>query len=273
MNPTTRFLPFLSAALLVGVPAFAGQTDGKAGKAPIVSDQYEAGRGLITLEGPSGMFINPTSATLPKGAYTAQYCIFFPNTDSEVIGNGLMTSYGVTDWLEVGALANYIIANRDKPAEREFGLGGALVRIRLLKDEGWVPQLSIGAYGKYGTTLLQQTTAFLAAYKRVPIDEAGFLKSVGFHAGVRSSWFHADAPESNSVDGYFGGEFQLPARLYVVGEIATRGKSPGGNLQRIPYAFGIQWRLAAVNLSVAMIQNGGEHELGLYSGVGLGFKF
>ena len=278
MTPTTRLLPLVGAAfasIATSHFAFAGQSssDGKVSKEPVVMEQYEAGRGLITLEGPSGMFINPTSATLPKGAYTFQYCIFFPNTDSETIGNGVMTSYGVTDWLEVGAIGNYINANRDSLNEREFGLGGPLVRVRLLKNEGWIPQVSIGAYGKYGTNILGQTTAFLAAYERFAISDTGFLRSIGFHAGVRASWFHEDAAESNSVDGYFGGEFQLPARLYVVGEIATQGKSPTGNLKRLPYAFGLQWRLKAVNLSVAMIQNGSENELGLYSGVGLGFKF
>jgi hypothetical protein len=265
-----------SVALLFSThQARAGKetVDSKITKNPEPIEQYEAGRGLITLEGPSGMFINPTSATLPRGAYTLQYCVLFVNSDTETVGQGLMTSYGITDWLELGAVGNYIIANRDKLNEREFGIGGPLVRIRLLKNDGWIPQLSIGAYGKYGTEVLQQTTAFLAAYERFPISDTGFVRSIAFHAGVRASWFHEDAPESNSVDGYFGGEIQLPARLYLVGEISTRGKNSGGNFPRIPYAFGIQWRLKAVNLSVAMIQNGTEKELGLYSGVGLGFAF
>jgi len=51
--------------------------------------------------------------------------------------------------------------------KRKFGLGGPLVRVRLTKDEGWVPQISIGGYGKYGTNVLDQTTAFLAAYKTI----------------------------------------------------------------------------------------------------------
>jgi hypothetical protein len=275
MSPTLRFCSVLSAAVATLIPAFAGEptADSKSSKEPVVTEQYEAGRGLITLEGPSGMFINPTSATLPQGAATLQYCLFFPNTDNRIVGHGLMAAYGITDWLELGAVGNYIEANRDNPAHREFVLGGPMVRIRLLKDESWWPQLSIGGYGKYGTTFLQQTTAFAAAYKRLPIDENGFVKAIGFHLGGRVSWFDGDAAESNSVDGYFGGEIQLPARLYLVSEISTRGKSSTGNFKRIPYSFGIQWRLKAVNLSVAMIQRGNDKELGLYSGVGLGFPF
>lgn len=280
MSPTQPLRLLLGTAvtglLAMASLASAGEmvATGKTSKEPApVEKPYEAGRGLITLEGPSGMFINPTSATLPKGAFTWQYCLFFPNTDSETIAQGSMASFGITDWLEVGAVGNYIIVDRDKITEREFGIGGPIVRIRLLKDESWWPQLSIGGYGKYGTEILQQTTAFLAAYKRLPIDEDGFLKSIGFHAGVRSSWFHKDAPESNSVDGYLGAEVQFPGRFYLVGEIATRGKSSLGNYHRIPYAFGIQWRAGMVNISTAMIQRGNDNELGYWFGVGTALQF
>ncbi len=239
-------------------------------KEPITVDPpYEAGRGLITLEGPSGMFINPTSATLPRGAFTLQYCVFFPNSDTEVVGHGALMAYGITDWLELGAIGNYIDAAND----REFGLGGPMVRIRLTKDEGWMPQISIGAYGKYGTLILNQTTAFLAAYKRIPIDENGFVKALGLHVGGRVSWYDSVAAESNSVIGYFGGELQLPLRLYLVGEISTEGKGPAGRLDRIPYAFGVQWRAGAINISTAMIQNGSESELGFYFGIGTALTF
>ena len=61
--------------------------------------------------------------------------MFFPNSDNEIVGHGAMTSYGVTDWLEIGATGNYIDATND----REFAIGGPLVRIRLLKDEGCIP--------------------------------------------------------------------------------------------------------------------------------------
>jgi hypothetical protein len=267
----------LAAAVLCGGAllgsAFAGQEISKnpIDKNPPVEAPYEAGRGLITLQGPSGLFINPTSATLPQNLFTAQYCIFLPNTEGEVIGHGLMASFGVTDWLEVGGIANLV--DLDKPVNREFIVGGPLVRLRLMKDEGWMPQLSIGAYGKYGTVTLQQTTVFLAAYKRLPLDEEGFFKSLGFHAGIRTSWFADDVRESNSIDGYGGLELQLPARFYLVGEIGTRSNDRPGQFQRTPYSFGFQWRPKGVNLSMAMIQPGNTQELSLYIGVGSGFQF
>src|SRR5688572_23844625 len=81
--------------------------------APPEEEPYRASRGLITLEGPSGMFINPTSATLPQGKFTIQYCLFFPNRDTDIVGHGTLISYGVTDWLEVGAVGNLIDVNAD----------------------------------------------------------------------------------------------------------------------------------------------------------------
>ena len=227
---------------------------------------YEAGRGLITLEGPSGMFINPTSATLPKGAYTAQYCLFFPNQDTDVVGHGMMASYGITDWLEVGAVGNLVDLNAG--VDREVAVGGPMVRVRLLKDESWWPQFSVGAYAKWGTPALNQIAAFAAAYKRLPISETGPVRSFALHAGIRQTWFDDSAIESDSFNGYFGAEIQLPYRLYLVGELSTKGDQRNGRRPKSnPYAWGAQWRLGGVNLSVAAIDQDGTGRVGIYSGV------
>ena len=58
---------------------------------------YRGGRGLITLQGMAGMFLNPTSGTLNQGQFTAQYCVFFDQYSTNTIGQGLMLDYGVTD--------------------------------------------------------------------------------------------------------------------------------------------------------------------------------
>jgi hypothetical protein len=92
---------------------------------------YEGGRGLITTEGPSGMFINPTSGTLPAHAATLQYCFLLPTNDfSEVMGHGALLAYGVTDFLEVGVIANYI----DFDGGDDPSAVGPMVRLRLMKD-------------------------------------------------------------------------------------------------------------------------------------------
>jgi hypothetical protein len=258
------------ASGLLAASTFAGpQVADK--KTVIPEEPYEAGRGLITLQGPSGMFINPTSATLPKGAFTAQYCNFYPKDSGAVVGHGWMASYGVTDWLEIGGLANLVDVN--DPIDRELGVGGPLVRIRLLRDKEWWPQFSIGAYAKWGTHALNQVTTFAAAYKRFPISESGFVKSIGIHAGVRGSWFDDEAAKANSVNGYWGAEVQFPYRVYLVGEIGTEGNTPGGKDKRLPYAFGAQWRLGGVNLTFAGIQSGTQTSIGYYWGVGFAHHF
>ena len=228
-QPTSRtkvILVHTIAACIAVASAHAGAAVSDK-KSVIPEAPYEAGRGLITLEGPSGMFINPTSATLPKNAYTAQYCIFFPNQDTDVVGHGMMASYGITDWLEVGAQGNLIDLNAG--VDRELAAGGPLVRIRLLKDESWWPQFSVGAYLKWGSHALNQFAAFAAAYKRIPISETGFVRSVGFHAGFRGTWFDGDLPQEESYNGYFGTEVQLPYRVYLVGELSTKGETRAGN--------------------------------------------
>lgn len=267
-HPTT----FTKAILVHTIAACVAVASAHAGAA--ISDKksvlpeapYEAGRGLITLEGPSGMFINPTSATLPKGAYTAQYCIFFPNQDTDIVGHGMMASYGITDWLEVGATGNLVDLNAG--VDRELIVGGPLVRVRLLKDESWWPQLSVGAYAKWGSHALNQIAAFAAAYKRIPISESGPLRSIGFHAGIRETWFDSDASNSDSTNGYFGAELQLPYRVYLVGELSTKGETRAGNRPKSnPYAWGVQWRLGGVNLSAAALDQDGTGRVGIYSGV------
>ncbi len=262
---TKAILVTAIAACFTIVSAHAGtQVSDKKTMLPDVP--YEAGRGLITLEGPSGMFINPTSATLPKGAYTAQYCLFFPNQDTDVVGHGLMASYGITDWLEVGAVGNLIDLNAG--VSREVAVGGPMVRVRLLKDESWWPQISVGAYAKWGTPALNQIAAFAAAYKRIPISETGPVRSLGFHAGVRETWFDDSVIQSDSFNGYFGAEIQLPYRLYLVGELSTKGEQRNGRRPKSnPYAWGAQWRLGGVNLSVAAIDQDGTGRVGVYSGV------
>jgi hypothetical protein len=264
----------LAALSLIATSAFlrAGQPiEDKEVKetTPVAEPQYEGGRGLLTLQGPSGMFINPTSGTLPQGKFTLQYCNLYVDNHTDVVVHGWMASYGVTDWLEVGAIAD--VAN--VPVDTNLGVGGPLVRVRLLRDREWWPQLSVGFYGKYGTNVLEQSTVFLAAYKRIPIDESGFFKSLGFHAGIRGSWFHDDFAKDDSVNVYGGAELQLPYRLYLLGEVGTKGNTPAGRDPNTPYAFGAQWRLGAVNLTFAGVQDGTMDKISLFYGVGTAIPF
>lgn len=241
-----------------------------------VASDYEGGRGLLTVQRPSGLVINPTSGTLPEGAFTAQYCFFLPNNNRSVyMTHGAMAAYGVKDWLEVGA----IFTARDNGYAQDQYSGGPLVRIRLLKDEGLVPQLSIGGYSTLGD--LENYNAFLALYKRVVVDPQGVLRSVGFHAGIRETWIYRGAISartgtyakdvSDTPVGYSGIEFELPYRLYLVGEISTTDKDSGGNA--MPYGFGVQWRAGGVNVSASFANPGNLNQPSFFFGIGSQLKF
>ena len=255
-------LPFLAAS----VPAGEVSTAISSGKAPpaVVPEEpppYEAGRGLLTMEGPSGLFMNPTSATLPQGAFTAQYCFFLPENDSSPWAHGYMAAYGITDWAELGVIGLYV----DQPGSDPFATG-PFARVRLLKDEGWVPQFSIGGYTRFGDDPTETKGIFGAFYKRLPIDEDGFVKSIGFHAGVRQNWL--EGPDPFHV--YGGVEIQLPYRFYLVGEVASRDSDVD---TEVPYSFGIQWRAGGINISVAGVQPGNLDEPGFFFGIGSQFSF
>lgn len=228
---------------------------------------YEGGKGLITLEGPSGLFINPTSGTFPEKAATAQYCVYFPNNKTDVVGHGALVSYGLTDAIEVGGQYTYVDRDAGRPSS---SAGGPNARIRLLKDDGMLPELSVVGWSRFiGDDELDKWAAAVAAFKRFPIEEDGAIRSVGIHAGVKYlevSDEAAGANDDSSVAGYTGLEVQLPLRLYAVGEVSTKD-SDFGDLHT-PYAFGVQWRAAGLAMSIAGIQNGGVDDPSFYYGIG-----
>jgi len=236
---------------------------------PVVEEEaYVGGRGLLTIEGPTGMFINPTSGTMPAGAFTAQYCFFMPNWSATdpLMAHGALLSYGVTDWLEIGALFSYI------DIDHGDGLfsAGPMVRVRLLKQDNVIPELSVGAYAFFGDE--EKYSAFLALFKSFEISHDGFLRSVGFHAGIRDRWIEKGPDPSNTPVGYFGMEVELPFRLYLVGEVSTEDKDFSDST---PYAFGVQWRLGGINISVACADPGFPfvHEPSLFFGIGTQLSF
>ncbi len=231
-------------------------------------DGYEGGRGLITLEGVSGMFLNPTSGTLGQGQFTAQYCaaVLRQNNDEE-IQHTAMFSYGLTDWLEVGAF--FRISDLDN-SSTNVGAGGPLVRVRLLKDEDWLPEVSVGAMSRNGFDALTKHTVFIAASKRFVIDEDGILKSVRGHIGFRQLWQDSDVNEANGSIGYVGIDVELPYDIYFVSEVSNKDDV----FNHTPFSFGLQWRPTTVlGLSIAGVQTGGEDSISFYIGIGATFEF
>ena len=253
-NTLLKFGALAIAALSLQVQAGPVTMSAKNPPPAIVEDEYVGGRGLLTIEGPTGLFINPTSGTMPAGAFTAQYCFFLPNWSASdpLMAHGALVSYGITDWLEVGGLFSAL----DVEDLDTFYSGGPMVRVRLLKqDEGLMPELSVGGYAFLGDE--EKYSAFLALFKSWKISDDGFFRSVGFHAGIRDRWIEENVDgsgdPSDSPVGYFGLEVEMPFRLYLVGEVSTNDDDLGGST---PYAFGIQWRLGGINISTALMDPG-----------------
>jgi hypothetical protein len=252
MRPTFLLTLSALAAAALSIPAQAGEVTLSAKNPPpppLPIEDYIGGRGLLTIQGPTGLFINPTSGTMPAGAFTAQYCFFLPNNDADpVMAHGALLSYGVTDWLEVGGL----FGAKDVDGGGDLFSGGPMVRVRILKDEGPMPELSVGGYAFLGDE--ENYNAFIALFKRVEISQDGFLRSVGFHAGLRETWIEkpTDDPSETPV-GYFGLEVELPLRFYLVGEVSTKDEDLS---DETPYAFGVQWRLGGINISAAFTEPG-----------------
>ena len=232
-----------------------------AGSATFAQEVYEGGRGLITLEGPTGLFINPTSGTLPQGYGTVQYCIFFPNTmddlfDNPALGHGGIASLALTDELEVGVQGTFI----DPDSGDTSSAVGPFARLRLTQDvENGVPEVSIGGYSRLGDDNLQKYGAFLALMKRTQLGD-GVLRSAAVHAGVRTTFLEEGEDHTAA---YAGLEIEMPLRMYAVGEIQpfTTDDDIVNPQEEVPYAFGLQWRAGGINMSVAGIQNGGTPDI------------
>lgn len=255
-------------------PAPAGNTEIVGDSTPTTGffasnhDGYVGGRGLITLEGVSGMFLNPTSGTLGKGQFVAQYCagVLRQGGDDE-IQHTAMFAYGVTDWLEVGGFFRVSELNND---HQDLGAGGPLVRVRLLKEDGWIPEVSVGGMSRNGADALTKHTIFVAASKRCVIDEDGIVKSFRTHLGFRQIWQDSDVNEANGSIVYAGIDVEFPFDLYIVSEVSNKDDV----FNHTPYSIGLQWRpTTAVGLSIAGVQSGGEDHISLFAGIGITLEF
>lgn len=232
-------------------------------------DAYLGGRGLITNQGPTGMFLNPTSGTMPKGQFTAQFFAtsvqFAPSTDQNAWYNA-MGSYGITDWLELGAILQLLRLDNNG-SRLSIMSGGPFARIRVLKDEGFWPELSFAGILLPGNDLLQKGTLLVAAYKRLVINEDFFIPAVRFHVGGRQFWQESPNPTPDSV-AWLGGEVELPKDIYLVSEVQTKAT---GNINT-PWSVGFQLRHGyGYGLSLSLLQFGFSNALTAYVGIGINF--
>lgn len=271
-SPLSIFIGAVLCAALNGATSFAGSTltydtkDSPIVEIPTAAPVVRESRGLVTLEGPSGMFLNPTSTTLPQGVFAIGYCSVLTNQDTDILGNHMFISYGVRDWLELGVVASMIhFSMNDELSEGDYGYAGPMARVRLRRDVGMWPEVSLGGYAKFGTDAFDSKNVFIAASKTVPIDEKGFLKTITFQGGFRESWL--EAPDRNTNRFYGGIEVQLPYDLYAVGEVTQFASRKD---QFTPWAAGLQWRGKKFGLSAAIVQSGDDKPPSIYLGIGGG---
>lgn len=248
---------------------------------------YTGGRGLITASGPTGMFLNPTSGTMRKGDISAQVfgSTIKPLSTNPAAGqdqfayyNGLL-GYGITDWLEVGGLVQ-VYDRSNNAAQKRVSAGGGYARVRMLKDQGLIPEVSFGGMFFQGSDILNRRTLFLALSKGATLSETGPVRSIRFHLGGRQYW-QEDSSEltfktwrslsqrgDHSTVGYAGAELELPKHLFLVGEIQSRETGD----QQQPFSFGLQFRHPeGFGLSVALLRPGLQEGMTAYIGIGINF--
>jgi hypothetical protein len=223
---------------------------------------YVGGLGLITRELATGMFIHPTSGTLPEHAFSLQYCaIVFRVGDDTGVDHRAMAAFGVTDWLEVGAGG---ILSDPPGAGGNPGAAGPMVRVRLLKDQNWQPEVSVGGVFLFGDA--NKYTVYVAASKGLKISDTGFIRSVRGHVGVRNSVIEDGA---DGHFGFIGGEVELPKHVFLVAEAANRSEG----FTKTPWAVGIQVRHPdGFGFSLALAQWENFTNPGVYVGVGINFQ-
>jgi len=255
-----------------GVPAQPRQVDLRANAPKWFAGNdgnYKGARGLVTLEGITGMYLNPTSGTLAAGKLTLQYCIAMlkqqagQNTGTEN-QHTAMATYGVTDWLELGALGR--VSDLDNQ-HQSIAAGGPVGRVRLFKDEGMWPELSIGGMLREGKKNLTKRTVFVAGSKKMDLDN-DYIRSLRLHAGFRQFWQDGSVSVANASIGYVGGEVEFGNNVFLVGEVSNKDDV----FRRIPFSAGVQVRRPdGIAFDVAVVQSGNDEELSMFIGVGLDF--
>lgn len=233
------------------------------------NSNYKGARGLVTLEGITGMYLNPTSGTLAAGRLTTQYCVAMLKQDSAQgtrteNQHTAMATYGVTDWLELGLLGR--VSDLDNQ-NQTIAAGGPLGRVRLFKDEGIWPELSIGGMLREGNERLEKRTVFVAGSKKKDLAN-DIVHSLRLHAGFRQFWQSSTVNVGDASIFYVGGEVEFSKNVFLVGEMSTKDDV----FKHVPFSAGFQVRGAdGKAFDVAVVQSGNDDEISLFIGVGIDF--
>lgn len=215
--------------------------------------------GNITVEGPSGMFLNPTADERPANTLLPQACWLHqdlgPGSFNGVLG---MTSYTLPSRTEVGGL----VFVADFPGGNSETAVGGFVRQILIHDNGRRPSVAVGGVLLQGDPLTRKSL-FAALRKRVTPERA----AIPIYADVGAKWVFAADNDDATV--YGGVEVGLLDSLSLVGEVAHRTKFE----VKTPYAAGIQYTWnERLGLSLAAVNPGNGGDTGLFFGIGYAYS-
>jgi hypothetical protein len=256
---------------------------------------YSGGGGLITYYGQTGMFLNPTSGTKHANDFSLQSCaLVFKILGERVVAHALLATYGVTDWLEIGVFGLGVYGTPGAPigaaagpgpgpgpggpgiggaaglagADSVMGAGQANVRARLIKDEGFIPEVSVGAMVREGHEYLRQQSVYIAGSKGIPLGENSPISEIRFHAGFKQIWQDDDVKESDGSIPYGGIDISMPLNLHLVAEVSAKDDI----YLKTPFSVGVQWRdPRGYGASLAFVRSDDWGANSVYIGVGINF--
>jgi hypothetical protein len=224
--------------------------------------------GLITKEGPTGMFLNPLAEVSPPKTINAQTCWLRQELPAGVAHwNIFMLAHTLPTATELGLLGNL---NSPEGRSVEGAIGGFLRQL-VVPEAQWLsitPAFAVGATGFHtdiGTEGFNtRATAFAALSKTLTSPE--FPVQVRMNLGGRFVNF-AEPTDSSDVTGYIGLELGVLRNLRLIGEVNTQTKVD----TTTPFAVGLQLSLAKLGISVAAINTGQADTPGLFFGIGFPF--
>lgn len=215
--------------------------------------------GLITTLGPTGLFQNPTSGIVPKGAFTFESCLGFKESAGEhFTAHGTLVTYGVTDWLE---LSGYLLYAYDIGPDN-LHTTNLNARARLVRETGVLPEVSLGGMVGFGDDPLTSDNLFLAASKGFSLSSGSAFRTARLHGGVRQSW--PEAGEEVTI-GFVGLEIEALPNVFLVGEVNTKD-----NIET-PWSLGMQYKSNAFGLSASVLQAGNETDPTYFVGIGVSY--
>jgi hypothetical protein len=255
-----------AAALMIGASGtLAGEASWDAGSSAPASD-YVGGLGNVTGFGLTGLFQNPTSGILPEGALLVQDCFGIAQTVGDNFQtNGLLVSYGVNDWLEVGGFfASAFGLDPARVGDSDFYAGQAQARVRLVRDEGIMPEISVAGVAGFGDDAISKHSMLLMASKGVSLAEGDIMRSARLHSGVRHDWRGVGIEVTTA---FIGLEVEAFRNIFLIGDVNTKDDS----FIKTPWSAGVQYRDKGFGLSLAIVQDGNRTDETYFIGIGVSY--